>query len=125
MRGCVEADRHDVPERRSARSEWSSAATTAQKTLLVRINLIGNRTAAPVRCEAPPLVMPYDHSRVVTRLVSSPNTNVVLSAYVRIQIDEYSHGHREEKSGVQQIKDGNESLPRKKSRRGADKSQRE
>jgi hypothetical protein len=38
-------------------------------------------------------------------------------AYVRIQIDEYSHGHHEEKSGVQQIKDGNESLPRKKSRR--------
>ena len=41
---------------------------------------------------------------------------VDLSGYVGLQIDEYSHDHREEKSGVQQIEDGNESLPRKKSR---------
>ena len=47
----------------------------------------------------------------------SPNTTVDLSGYVRLQIDEYSHDHREEKSAVQQIKDGNESQPGKKSRR--------
>ena len=44
------------------------------------------------------------------------NATVDLSWHVRLQVDEYSHDYRKEKSAVQQIEDGDESLPGQKPR---------